>query len=126
MNRPAILLAALLAALPAAAQPVDAEWPEVASAEDGSCALSVTGNGQIYRIAIDGLQPGEAARYQLGNGDMRPIDWSVRADANGRFARYYMPFRWHHDGGMVNVMLSSADCAVSASFPWRRAGIRVS
>jgi hypothetical protein len=126
MNRPAILLAALLAALPAAAQPVDADWPEVASAEDGSCTLSVTGNGQIYRIAIDGLQPGEAARYQLGNGDMQPIDWSVRADADGGFARYYIPFHWHSDGGTVSVSVATADCAVTASFPWRRATVRVS
>lgn len=126
MTRTALLLAALAAALPAAAQPVDGEWPEVAYAENGQCAISVTGNGQVYRIAVSGLEPGEAGHYVLSNGDMTPIDWSIRANASGEFSRYYMPFRWHREGGTVSVSVSSESCALSASFPWQRAGIKVS
>lgn len=126
MNRIAIAAAALLAALPAAARPVDAGWPEVARVEDGACTITVTGNGQAYLIAVEGLDPGEVARYRLTNGDMIPIDWSVRADAGGRFARYYMPFRWHRDGGTVNVSLESDSCSVSTGFDWRRATVKVS
>lgn len=126
MIRPAILLAALTACAPLAARPIDADWPEVASASDGRCTLSITGNGQVYRIAIEGLEPGEAGRYLLTNGDMTPIDWSIRANGEGLFARYYMPFRWSHEGGTVTVALRSEGCAVTASFPWRRATTRVS
>jgi hypothetical protein len=110
---------------PAAAQ-IDSNWPEVAYASDGRCAISVTGNGQTYRIGITGLEPGEAGRYLLTNGDMTPIDWSIRADGNGGFARYYLPFRWHRDGGTVSVSVTTADCAVTAAFPWRRAEVKVS
>lgn len=110
----------------AAARPADADWPEVAAASDGRCSLSITGNGQIYRIAISGFEPGEAGRYVLTNGDMAPLDWTIRADGSGTIARYYMPFRWSRYGGTVNVAVSGADCSVAASFPWRRAEVKVS
>lgn len=126
MTRTALLIAALATALPAAARPIDGDWPEVVYVEDGRCAISVTGNGQAYRIAVIGFEPGEAARYVLTNGDMKPIDWSVRANGDGLFARYYMPFRWHRDGGTVSVSVNSESCALTASFPWQRAGIKVS
>lgn len=119
-------LFALGAALqPAAARPLDAAWPIVASVRNGDCALEVTGNGQVYLISATGLSAGQRGRYQLSNGDMTPIDWSIKAGGDGRFARYYMPFRFHREGGMVDVTISTPDCAVTASFPWRRAGIRV-
>ncbi len=67
---------------------------------------------------------GGPARYRVGNGDMTPIEWSVRAGSDGRFARYYLPFRANRDGGTVDVSVDAPDCAVSAAFEWRR-GIRV-
>ena len=119
-------LVALGAALqPASARPLDAGWPVVASARDGDCALEVTGNGRVYLISATGLGAGRQGRYQLSNGDMKPIDWSIAAGGDGRFARYYMPFRFHRDGGTVEVTVSTPDCAMSASFPWQRVGARV-
>lgn len=119
-------LAALgLALQPAAARPLDAGWPVVASASDGDCALEVTGNGRVYLISATGLGEGRQGRYRLANGDMTPIDWSIRAGSDGRFARYYMPFRFHREGGTVDVRVDAPGCSLTASFPWRRAGVRV-
>jgi hypothetical protein len=116
-------------AVPATAAPIGAAWPTVAAARDGDCALEVTGNGKFFLIAATGLGAGQEARYRLSNGDMKPIDWSIRASDGGRFARYYLPFRWGHageriEGGLVAVSVATPDCAVSATFPWKR-GIRV-
>ncbi|MEA3263431.1 MAG: hypothetical protein U9R07_08095 [Pseudomonadota bacterium] len=113
------LLAALLVAGPAAAM-ADSDWPVLAEASDADCALTITGNGRFVLIAAEGLGEGSPARYQLRNGDMKPIDWSVRADAAGRFARYYVPFRWGQRGGTVQVEVISDSCRLSASFPWER------
>lgn len=120
----AALLTLLAVAGPVSAA-IDADWAEVATASDGQCTLTVTGNGQAYRIAVSGLEPGAAGRYFLTNGNMKPIDWTIRADGNGTFARYYMPFRWGERGGTVGVAVDADDCSVSASFPWRRAEVRV-
>ena len=117
---PLFLAAAMLPASPGVA-PADSHWPEVARVADGDCAIVVTGNGRFYRIAASGLGPGAPGRYVLANGDMKPIDWLVRADASGQFARYYLPFRWHRRGGEVTVSVTSERCAISASFPWQRA-----
>lgn len=121
-----ISLGALGAALqPASAQPLDADWPVVASARDGDCALEVTGNGRVYLVSATGLGAGQQGRYQLSNGDMAPIDWSIKAGGDGRFARYYMPFRWHRQGGTVEVAVNTPDCQLTAAFPWQRVGVRV-
>ena len=120
------LLALNLAASAAtAAGPVDTGWPEVARAEDGDCALSVTGNGQFYRIATSGLGAGASGRLFLSNGDMKPLDWTIRASGNGGFARYYLPFRWNRDGGDVLVSVQSERCDLSTAFAWQRAEVVV-
>ena len=108
-----------------AVEPTDAGWAEVARVRDGDCALSVTGNGQYYRIAASGLGSGALGRMVLANGDMKPLDWTIRATGDGGFARYYLPFRWHHDGGEVTVAVQSARCSVSTRFAWRRAEVMV-
>ena len=116
------LLALNLAASAAtAAGPVDSGWPEVARAEEGACALSVTGNGQFYRIAASGLGAGAPGRFFLSNGDMKPLEWTIRATGDGGFARYYLPFRWNRAGGDVLVSVESARCTISTGFAWQRA-----
>ena len=121
MIRIALALIALLTALQVAAAPIDASWSEVARDRDGDCRLSVTGEGRFFRIAGSGLTSGEAGRLVLTNGDMKPIDWRVRADRDGEFARYYLPFRWRRDGDTVAVSLASGSCELFAVFDWRRA-----
>jgi hypothetical protein len=115
----------LAASAASAADPIDADWPEVARVQDGNCELSVTGNGRFYRIAASGLGGDAPGRFFLSNGDMKPLDWSIRSTGNGEFARYYLPFRWHREGGAVLVSLESARCNLAASFAWRRAGVVV-
>ena len=119
MRKTLVLLTMLALAAPAAAA-IDGGWPVLVEANDADCTLKVTGNGRFVRIAAEGLGAGDTARYQLRNGDMTPIDWTVRADAAGRFARYYVPFRWGQDGGTVLVEIASESCRLTASFPWQR------
>ena len=127
MIKPLVILAsvALGSAAASAAEPVDAGWPQLARTRDGACALSVTGNGQFARIAATGLGTDAPGRMLLTNGDMKPLAWTIRASGDGGFARYYLPFRWHHDGGEVTVAVASAGCAVSTRFAWTRAGVTV-
>ena len=108
-----------------AAEPIDSGWPEVARAQDGDCELSVTGDGRFYRIAASGLGADAAGRFFLSNGDMKPLDWSIRAAGDGGFTRYYLPFRWHRDGGEVLVAVESARCSVSTTFAWKRVEVVV-
>ncbi len=115
-----LLALSLAASAATAAAPVDSGWPEVARAEDGDCTLSVTGNGQVYRIAASGLGAGATGRFFLSNGDMKPLDWTIRATGDGGFARYYLPFRWNRNGGDVLVSVDSARCNISTGFAWQR------
>lgn len=124
------MLFALAAPATAQVAPVDASWPLVARARDGECRLTVTGEGRFFRIAAAGLGSGTPARYIVTNGDMLPIDWDVRADGAGRFARYYLPFR--HDrngesisGDVVRVAVSTPECDLVTAFVWRRAGVTI-
>lgn len=116
------LAAAAMIADPAAARAV--ELPLLAFARDGQCELEVTGNGKIFLVAVTGLGASGRGRYLVRNGDMKPIDWRITATPQGRWARYYMPFRWHRQGGEVQVSVETAECRLSAAFPWQR-GIRV-
>ena len=120
-----ILALSLGASSASAASPVDSGWLEVARVEDGACALRVTGNGQFYRIAASGLGAGAAGRLFLSNGDMKPLDWTIRATGDGGFARYYLPFRWNREGGNVVVSVESARCSVATGFAWQRAVVVV-
>ena len=121
---PALALA-LSATTATASVPIDAPWPEVARTQDGDCALSVTGNGRFYRIAAAGLGSEAPARFFLSNGDMKPLDWSIRAAGDGGFARYYLPFRWHRSGGQILVSVQSERCDLAATFAWQRAEVVV-
>ena len=129
MIKPLVVLASMamgFAAAPAtAANPVDSGWSLLSRARDGACVLSVTGNGQFTRIAVSGLGADALGRLILANGDMKPLDWTIRATGDGGFARYYLPFRWHRTGGDVTVSVESARCDLSTTFAWRRSGVVV-
>lgn len=125
MRRPLLFAALIALTASAAAAAVDSGWSQVAFERDGDCTLSVTGNGRFFRIEAGGLAPGASGRFLLANGTMKPLDWRVRADGAGAFARYYLPFRWHHDGGTVSVRLVGGGCSLGTAFDWRRAGVTV-
>lgn len=118
-----VLALALAPGAATAAEPIDARWPEVARAQDGDCELSVTGNGRFYRIAASGLGADAPGRLFLANGDMKPLDWSIRAADDGGFARYYLPFRWHRRGDQVLVAVQSGRCDLTTTFAWQRAEV---
>lgn len=135
-NRPAFARLAALAAVSltsigatAASTPqLTDSWPSLAKAEDGDCRLEIVGNGKFMQIRASGLEPLDSARFRLANAAMKPIDWQVRADAQGNWAQLYIPFLWSNGdgtfrnqpaGGTVTVSLTSPTCAMSASAPWR-------
>ena len=95
-------------------------WAQVDYVEQDDCRAEVRTNGQFYRIAGAGLQPGEAVDFHLENADVRPIEYRIVADSDGMWRQFYVPFVWHRDGGTVLVDLQSASCSLALSFEWTR------
>jgi hypothetical protein len=95
-------------------------WAQVDYAEIGDCRAEVRGNGQFYRIAGQGLQPGEVVRFHLQNADLEPVEYRIAANPNGAWRKFYVPFLWGRQGGTVSVDLESASCDLNLSFQWSR------
>lgn len=95
-------------------------WAQVDYTEAGECRAEVRGNGQFYRIAGAGLEPGEVVSFRLANADVRPVEYRIVADSDGAWRQFYVPFLWHRDGGTVSVDLQSASCSLALSFEWTR------
>ena len=95
-------------------------WQQVDYAEDGDCRAEVRGNGQFYRIAGQGLEPGEVVRFHLQNEDIRPVEYRIVANGDGAWREFYVPFVWHLEGGIVRVDLDSASCNLNLAFAWTR------
>ena len=95
-------------------------WAQVDYTEAGDCRAEVRSNGQFYRIAGAGLEPGEVVSFHLANGDVRPVEYRIVADSDGAWRQFYVPFLWHRDGGTVLVDLQSASCSLNLSFEWNR------
>jgi hypothetical protein len=96
--------------------PVVAAYDDV----DHDCRLEVSGNGRFYRLTATGLEPGEAAWLTLLNGDLKPIERTVKADAAGTWADYYLPGVGGRRGGVVQAALSGARCDLGLAFDWHR------
>src|SRR5688500_3884220 len=90
-------------------------WEQVDYAESGDCRAEVRGNGQFYRIAGQGLQPGEVVSFQLQNADVRPVEYRIAANSDGAWRKFYVPFLWGREGATVSVDLESASCDLSLS-----------
>ena len=95
-------------------------WVQVDYVEDDVCRAEVRTNGQFYRIAQAGLDPGEVVAFHLQNSDVRPVEYRFVADSDGAWREFYVPFLWHRDGGTVSVALDSRSCSQRLSFAWRR------
>ena len=121
--RLALLGAAVALAGPAAAldEIVAARgWSQVDYAEQGDCRAEVRTNGQFYRIAGQGVRPGEVVDFQLRNADVGPVEYRIAANSDGAWRKFYVPFLWGRDGGTVSVDLQSASCDLDLSFEWSR------
>lgn len=119
-------LLALLLALSTAAAAYDPivltrDWYRVTKFANTACTGEVGTNGRFYVLTVDGLEPGEPAYLTIANGDMRRIERAVKADGEGRWRDYYIPFRFNRDGGNVSVTLASETCTVPFDFAWTRA-----
>ncbi|HEY6815603.1 MAG TPA: hypothetical protein VI168_08695 [Croceibacterium sp.] len=95
-------------------------WTQVDHAESGECRAEVRGNGQFYRIAVQGLRPGEVGQFWLQNEDIRPVQYRMVADGSGAWRDFYVPFVWQLEGGIVRVALTSETCSLNLSFAWAR------
>lgn len=118
-----VFAASAIASAAVAYDPVVLErgWYRVDRFEDETCAGEVGTNGQFYVISVSGLAPGEPAFLTITNGDMTPIGRSVRANGDGEWREYYIPFRYNQgEGGTVAVTLASQDCRVPLGFDWQR------
>jgi hypothetical protein len=95
-------------------------WTQVDYAEQGDCRAEVRTNGQFYRIAGVGLQPGERIDFHLENAGVKPVEYHLSADSGGAWRQFYVPFLWHRSGGTVSVDVRSASCNLALSFDWAR------
>lgn len=95
-------------------------WAQVDYAEEGDCRAEVRTNGQVYRIAGQGVQPGEVVEFRLRNADIRPVERRIAANSDGAWREFYVPFVWGRDGGTVAVNLASPSCELDLSFDWAR------
>lgn len=97
-------------------------WERVDAFANAECAGEVGTNGRFYVISASGFASGEPAFLTITNGDMKPIERAIRANAAGEWQEYYIPFRYNRDeGDLVAVTLASETCVVPLSFEWRRA-----
>lgn len=104
----------------AAAAEVGDRWPLLAFASKGQCQLTITSSGRALQIRADGLIPNENLRFTIRNGDMKPIQQSLRASDEGALLRYYLPFRPNRPAGLVDISVAGARCTLDASAPWTR------
>ena len=95
-------------------------WQQVDYAEDGDCRAEVRTNGQFYRIAQQGLAPGEVVHFYLANEDVKPVEYRFAANEDGAWRQFYVPFMWNYEGGTVFVELESASCSQRLVFDWTR------
>lgn len=96
-------------------------WVRVDSFEGERCTGEVGTNGKFHVISVTGFAPGERAFLTITNGDMRPLERTVRIDGRGRWQDYYIPFRYNRVGGPVAVTIAGEDCVVPLGFAWQRA-----
>ena len=112
-------LALAMAAGPIAATP-DGTAPLLGLDRADGCELSIAGSGKAMLLRANGLIPGEAYRFTLTNGDMKPLAFSGYADSQGGLVQYYIPFRLNRDGGTVRVSVTAARCSLAAQADWDR------
>ena len=132
MYRPTLIAIAATLAASGAAQarpPVTANWPLLAFDRQGSCELTLRGNGKFMWIEVSGLVPGTRASFALSNARMKPIAWNVLADGSGSWSTPYLPLLWGEgdgtarsaaNGGTVTARIDAAGCDLAASAPWKR------
>jgi hypothetical protein len=95
-------------------------WTQVDYAQSGRCRAEVRGNGQFYRIAGAGMEPGERVRVVLRNEDLRPVQYRLVANDDGMWREFYVPFVWHLEGGVVQVDVEGSRCRLDLAFVWQR------
>ena len=116
----ALVFASLAAPASAARAMIGDNWPLLGLDQDGGCALTITSAGRAMQLRASGLIPGEAYRFVLTNGDMKPVAFTAYADNRGGLLQYYLPFRFNRDGGTVRVRIAAARCTLSAAADWDR------
>ena len=56
---------------------------------------------------------------------MTPIRLTAYADRTGQFRKYYIPFRFNRERGIVGVMVGAARCNLTGTALWTRGSITV-
>ena len=115
-----LVWAAMSGAAQAEQTSIGDHWPVLASDKSGDCELTIASAGKAMQLRARGLIPGEALRFALTNGDMKPIVLTAFADSSGGLMRYYLPFRFNRDGGTVRVGIAAARCNLFSDANWDR------
>ena len=115
-----LAFAALATSTNAPAASIGDSWPLIAAGRAGDCALTIASAGRTMQLRASGLIPGEAVRFVLTNGDMKPIAYTAFADPDGGLLRYYLPFRFGRAGGTVQVSIAAARCTLAGAAQWNR------
>ncbi|MFZ1741223.1 MAG: hypothetical protein WAT93_00110 [Pontixanthobacter sp.] len=100
-------------------------WERVDFASAEGCEAEIGTNGQFYVIAVYGMRPDEAGSFYLTNEDIKPINRRIRANQQGNWSEYYVPYLWGRSGGLVNINIASESCALNLSFEWKLQGIKM-
>ncbi len=116
----ALVFASLAAPASADRAIIGDSWPLLGLDQDGGCDLTIASAGRAMQLRASGLIPGEAYRFVLTNGDMKPVAFTAYADNRGGLLQYYLPFRFNRDGGTVRVRIAAARCTLSAAADWDR------
>jgi hypothetical protein len=93
-------------------------WRQIAFDRDGDCAAEIRTNGKFVLVNASGLGANSSGRYYLTNRDIKPIDWAISANADGTWARYYVPFVPGRDTGTVEITLATRQCSLGLAFEW--------
>ena len=93
------------------------DTPIVADVRDGKCHMVISGQMAIYRLEVEGLQPGEPLIFESLSVDERMID-EATASATGTFHAAMFVAVLGYEQGDCTVTIRASRCTLTATFPW--------
>ena len=90
----------------------------VAEARDGSCHLTVEGQGQVFEVHVAGLKPGESLNV-VSVSDGESLTSSPNARQDGSYGVTLFPAVEGKASGKVTLSVKSSRCRLKVTFPWQ-------
>lgn len=90
----------------------------IAETRDGSCHLTVEGQGQVFTVHVLGLKPGELLNLtSVSEGESLTNTANARPD--GSYGMTLFPAVEGKASGKVTLSVKSSRCQLKVTFPWR-------